>query len=301
MKNRTYAPIDVIIVTKQRYVQLRECVRCICANTVKPKRILIIDNSPAFDAAAKRTIEHICKNGRIPLLYKQIPNKGVGNARNAGLRAVRDEYFAFIDDDECVNTAWIHTLYTFFKNHPSLDVVTGPKIPKYTKNYWNQIWNALTNHEYRFEGEVDFVASGNSAYRTRFIQEHRLTYDERFLQCSEDRAFSYLLVKNNAKILFTPELTILHDTRTSLRSFARQWFYYGESMHQYHAWYLGSADVHSLRKLPQTVRNLHTTFPVAVFSRPVSLWPGFILLNASFLTGFLYSFFRMNALTSKQS
>lgn len=286
MKRNIYAPLDVVIVTKQRYAQLAECIQCLCTNSMKPARLIVIDNSSTFDGGSIDKIKHICTRARIPLLYKKTVSKGIGYVRNVGLRYVHARYFAFIDDDEYAPKNWIASIEAFFTCHPTIHILTGPKIPRHQENYWNQVWDALQKNSYMYEGENQTPIGGNCAFQTKFIKHNRLLFDERFIRSGEDWAYLFLLLQHHAHIYCTPTMQVFHDCRTSITSFVKQWFEYGEGVHQYTALY------HSLPKYPQTNKSLCASFPFPMSLENIAVWPGAILMHLSYLCGYLDLFFR---------
>lgn len=281
--------IDVVIVTNERYPQLLKCVKYLCANSLKPKNIVIIDSSNNFNKVVKK-IFLLIENNAIQLKYLKVPHKGVGYSRNVGLLNVKSPYFAFIDDDEYAPEFWLQRIRGIFNSHKEVHVLAGPKIPNDKNNYWHKVWEALLKKEFSYKGRVDVIPSGNSVYLTSFIKKNKIKFDERFKQCSEDQAFSYDLRKRKANIYFHKDLWVEHDVRKSLIPFIRQWFFYGVNKHLFHKLYFGSGTISEFIKIPITIRNLGKTFPYRVDNMEFNIIPGIILLNLTFLVGFMYSF-----------
>ena len=268
--------IDVVIVTKDRYRQLLKCVNHICINSLKPKNLIIVDSSKSFNRNVSNEISILAKKVGIKLRYNKIPDKGVGYSRNLGLRNVESSYFAFIDDDEYVPKFWLDRVSKLLSSKKDIQVFAGPKIPGDNKNYWHRVMRSLVEHEFNYVGNVDSIPSGNSIYLTSFIKRHRLNFDERFRQCSEDQAFSYELRKLKTNIFFDKSIWVKHDLRRELTSFVKQWFYYGVNKLLYQRLYLGGG-------------NILTTFPYIGKLGDISIWPGVAILNLAFLFGYIYA------------
>lgn len=290
--------IDVIIVTKDRCLQLLECVKHVCANSLKPKNLIIIDSSSNFDEDSNNEILTLSKMKDIKLKYYNISHKGVGFSRNVGLQKVKSPYFSFIDDDEYAPKHWLKNISKIFKSQKNIHVLAGPKIPKDNNNYWHQIWEALLKNEFSYVGKTDTIPSGNSSYLTSFVKRHDLKFDQRFKVCSEDQAFSYELRKNNANMFFHKSVWVKHDCRRNLTPFIKQWFHYGENKHLYHQLYLGSGSIFEPSKICVTYRNFRKTFPYKANLERTRILPGVVLLNTVFLIGFSYSFCCLNKLFS---
>lgn len=282
--------IDVVIVTRERYPHLIKCVKHICLNSLKPASLIIVDSSSNYDKDTHDIIDALCKRAKIHLIYLKVPHKGVGYSRNVGLQNVDSPYFTFIDDDEYVPKFWLKRIAGVFSSRKNLHVLAGPKIPRDKNNYWHLIWRELSKNEFSYQGRVDSIPSGNSSYKTSFIKNHNLSFDERFKHCSEDQAFSYELRKKEANIYFDKIIWVKHDLRRSLIPFIKQWFYYGVNKHLYQKLYLGSGSISEASKIGRSLRNLKKTFPYLGNWRNIYFLPGVAILNTAFLVGFLYSF-----------
>src|SRR3989344_4715428 len=99
--------IDLVIVTRERYPQLINCINHILSNSIKPKRIIIVDSSSNYNKKIKDEIVNLGEKAGIILNYLKVPHQGVGCSRNIGLLNVESSYFAFVDDDEYVPKLWL--------------------------------------------------------------------------------------------------------------------------------------------------------------------------------------------------
>lgn len=291
--------LDVVIVTRERYLQLIKCVKHICASSLKPKNLIIIDSSDSYSNQIIKEISVLFKKDGIKLKYYKIHHRGVGYSRNFGLLKVKSPYFAFVDDDEFVPKFWLERIFKLISLKKDIHVLAGPKIPDDNRNYWHRVWKSLLADEFNYKGFIDTVPSGNSVYLTSFVRRHNLKFDVRFEQCSEDQAFSYELRKINAKMFFHKSVWIKHNCRRNLTPFMKQWFYYGLNKHLYHKLYLGSGNISELHKAGITLVNLKKTFPYWGKLYNADIYPGLVMLNTAFLVGFLYSFLGFGTLKNR--
>ncbi len=286
--------IDLVVVTKDGYPKLIKCVKHLCLNRKKPKNLIIIDSSQKPGGEFQKETAKLAEKAGIRLKYHKISHKGVGYSRNLGLRNVQSKYFAFIDDDEYAPKFWLERVARLFGTRDDIQVLAGPKIPSNGKNYWHRVWRSLSEKEFNYIGRVETIPSGNSAYRTNFLKRHNLKFDERFIQCSEDQAFSIELKKHKANILFHKGLWIKHDVRKSTTAIIKQWFYYGANKHLYQKLYLGSGSLSEPSKIWPSLVNFRRTFPYVGNLRHIETIPGLVLLNFAFLVGYLSSFVGVN-------
>ncbi|MBR2835194.1 MAG: glycosyltransferase family 2 protein [Coriobacteriales bacterium] len=100
--------ISVIVPIYNVEVYLDRCIESICGQTYQNLEIILVDdgspdNCPAIcDAWAER-------DSRITVIRQE--NKGVSAARNAGLCAMKGEYFGFIDSDDYILPRYFEHLY----------------------------------------------------------------------------------------------------------------------------------------------------------------------------------------------
>lgn len=275
--------LDVAIATRNGYLQLIKCVTNILANRTLPNNLIIIDNNSEPSYYFSNKIKYLCKEKGVKLQYHIEPDIGLSQARNEALKRVTSRYFAFVDQDEYVHPMWIGTLILLLQQRPEVDVISGMKYSTQPENYWNAVWDAIYKPGSLYKGEVDFVTSSNSCYKTSFVAKNNLQYDKDFRQSSEDVVFSKKLKGVGAKMYFTPEMWLLHDFRDNLSDFSKQWFGYGKSMNKFHIKYetknLYNYFLNILKSLYSHKINRHTK---------VKLIPGFIILNFYFALGYIY-------------
>lgn len=93
--------VSVVIPTYKRSEKLQRAVNSVLMQTYRKIEVLVVsDNEPDddFTAEAKRKIESI-GDPRAKLILQEHHKNGAA-ARNAGIRAAKGEYIAFLDDDD---------------------------------------------------------------------------------------------------------------------------------------------------------------------------------------------------------
>lgn len=296
MTRKRPLPLEVIIVTQQRYSQLLECVSCICNNTQKPARLTIVDSSSNRDQKTLASISRLCRLHSIQLTLITIQDLGIAHSRNIGIKSVSSTYFAFVDDDEYVSENWCRVVCNFFRTNRKYQVLCGPKIPKNSNNYWNQTWASVIESTFSYSGLADFVPSGNSCYRTSFVREHQLLYDERFKRSGEDQAFYFNLMNLGASCYFSHDLSVRHDCRPSLVPFIKQWFSYGKSIHCFYHLYLSKGETGKKFSSNSMIKFLLSFYPFRGNRLSIKLLPGLSILNLAFLLGLFFSYFTRKTL-----
>src|SRR3989338_10827860 len=94
--------LTIAIVTRKRPEKLARCLKSISEQTIKPNRIIVVDND------AERGSEKICpKFKQNPIInYITEIEKGAPYARNNALSQCETELCAFIDDDCILDKHW---------------------------------------------------------------------------------------------------------------------------------------------------------------------------------------------------
>src|SRR5579863_6173909 len=90
--------IDVVIPTYNGATHIRDCVSSVLAQTLKPRRVIIVD-----DGSTDNTVELVDSlRGCHPsiMLHRMGRNSGVSAARNAGIELSKAPFIAFIDADD---------------------------------------------------------------------------------------------------------------------------------------------------------------------------------------------------------
>ena len=90
--------VSVVLPTRSRLGLLSEAVRSVCAQTMPPAELLIIDDGSQGDvhSAIRPVIDH----AHFPIKVRPGPGRGPGPARNVGVTAARGDLIAFVDDDD---------------------------------------------------------------------------------------------------------------------------------------------------------------------------------------------------------
>lgn len=118
--------ISIIIPTKDRQHQLKECVESILKNRYSTFEIIIIDQT-------QKPLKKIQKDNHIHYIHK--PGKGRSKAINHGLRKAKGNILAFTDDDCVVASNWLEEIHSFFINNQTCGAVTGQTFPFEPNNH----------------------------------------------------------------------------------------------------------------------------------------------------------------------
>ena len=106
--------VSVIVPTYNRPLLLREALCSILAQSFKDFEIIVVNDA---GCEVDSIIKPLKLQGRILSLRHEV-NRGLGAARNTGVRAARGRYIAYLDDDDRFYPQHLQTLVDFLRAHP---------------------------------------------------------------------------------------------------------------------------------------------------------------------------------------
>ena len=109
--------VSVIVCTRDRSDQLRDCLQSLLALDPPAAEILVVDNSPSDEATRL-----VCDE--LPVRYVLEPLPGQSRARNRGIIETTGDLVAFTDDDCLVDPGWLNRLEETFADS-LVDATTG--------------------------------------------------------------------------------------------------------------------------------------------------------------------------------
>ena len=203
--------LSVVIPSRDRPEALE---RCLAALAEQPGELEVIVVRDRGDAAA-----------------------GPAAARNAGLRAARGEWLAFIDCDCEVMPDWCERVRARCANHPDA-VIGGATVNALDRDLYAACHQLLLDHLYErlngSRGEATFCASNNMVVPAAALRELG-GFDTSFrFAAGEDRDLCERWRASGRPLVFAPEIRVCHMHAMSLGSFARKHFQYGRGARRLH-------------------------------------------------------------------
>ena len=221
-------PIDeykasVIVCTHDRTEDLNRCLRSLLPLLDSGHEIIVVDSCPS-DERTKTLISQ-----QFPqITYVLEPCPGTGIARSCGVRAAKQEFVAFTDDDAEVDPLWLSKLLRNFDD-PTVGLVTGLALPMELETP-AQVWFEATNTFSRgFErctfdlNNIDPLAAGllgatvNSAFRRSVFDS--VGYFDNALgpgtpaRASDDHEMFYRILAAGYRAVYDPSALVWHHHR----------------------------------------------------------------------------------------
>ncbi|MGZ4846458.1 MAG: glycosyltransferase family 2 protein [Halobacteriota archaeon] len=245
--------ISVVIPTKNRPLDVLECIRSVENQSILPAEIIIVDASDddRLEAlACKRSI------GRIKIEYVR-SEPGLTHQKNMGVQKSSSDIVLVLDDDVILNENFVEEILNVF-NDPRLDgigCVYGDQIPinKLKKNASKRgsfpyaiasavdarinklvstvffLQKTSKTGKFRLSGfstlppysnpeatiqETEGAPGGYTAYYKKVLEEFGFDENLKGYAAGEDADISYR-ISRKYKIIFTPKAKVIHDSKTS--------------------------------------------------------------------------------------
>jgi glycosyltransferase involved in cell wall biosynthesis len=119
--------ISAIVCTHDRAAYLAKALQSLAAQTLPRDQyeVVVVDNASG-DATPQ--VVAAAANGGPTLIAVHEPRRGLAHARNAGLRAARAPYVAYLDDDAVASPAWLATLLDVFERQRPTPGCAGGRV-----------------------------------------------------------------------------------------------------------------------------------------------------------------------------
>jgi GT2 family glycosyltransferase len=118
--------ISVVVCTKNREHQLKECLDALCAQQYPRFEIVVVDNTDGSPGVADIV------NGLdapVPVRVVVEPESGLSRARNRGASVSQGDVVAYIDDDARPADQWVTELAAGYTENPQAAAVNGSIFP----------------------------------------------------------------------------------------------------------------------------------------------------------------------------
>ncbi len=229
---------SVVVCTLDRLQHLEMCLQSLDPFQRQGAEVVVVNNGPHHDDVAAVAAPHVVR-----LLDE--PRRGLGRARNSGIRAARGGIIAFIDDDARAGPDWLPRLIAPFDDPEvyaaagalAADPSSDPVLQAFDRLYRAGLPPARVTHEATqdptgFPLRLAMQGIGmNMAFR-RDAFERFGYFDERFgrgarVGDSEETDRFFALLRGGVKIVFEPSATVIHSFPTDWRAFRRSLFHAG--------------------------------------------------------------------------
>ena len=202
--------ISIIIPVYNVENYLKKCIESVIKQTYKNLEIILIDDG-STDNSGKICNEYLKKDSRIIVIHQE--NKGLSEARNAGLNIAKGEYIGFVDSDDYIANDMYEILIKLIVEY-NADIAIcnyttnkGKKIIKTDKNNIH-IFNKKQSTEKLIENNTIDNVVWNKLYKKDIFNTIKFIPNRMY----EDIAIMYQLIDKAQKIVYTDAIKYFHNT-----------------------------------------------------------------------------------------
>lgn len=235
--------ISIIICTYNRYRSLQRTLDSIRKMIVPDKiewELIVVDNNSPDNT--KKTVKSFQKSSPFLVRYVFEKKQGLSFARNRGIQEAKGELLAFTDDDVRVDRSWLKNIAPVFEKY-DIACIGGKILPVWEKP--KPDW--LTTDLYGNLALLDYGESiiyldkpkiwgANIVIKKSIFKKYgKFNTMLGRIPCKlfgfEETEFLETLIKNNEKVLYTPDILVYHyipKSRIAKKYFRKWWFDNGE-------------------------------------------------------------------------
>ncbi len=233
--------VSVIITCYNEEKNILECLNTIVKQTYPEDKYEII----VADGGSKDKTQFIVKdlmktNRNINLVVES--KKGTAAGRNAGIKAAKYDYIAFIDADCEAPQNWLETLVEQFENVQLTDkkviAVGGTNIPPENAGSFLQAigialdsyvgsFGSVQGRQFKKPMNVSSLSNLNVLYDKQKIIDVGY-YDESLVSEAEDADINFRLISAGNRFLFIPYSFVWHKMRPTPKTWLKNMFRYGK-------------------------------------------------------------------------
>ncbi|RNI24543.1 glycosyltransferase family 2 protein [Rufibacter latericius] len=231
--------VSVVICTRNRSVQLEQCLIRLRELQCLPVEVIVVDNAPSDNSSQQvvRRFEEV--------LYVKEPRAGLDIARNTGVKKASAPIVAYVDDDVTVHPLWVYRVWETFQN-PETAAMTGLVIAAELQTEAQFIFEKHWSFNRGYQGkwyDANFFqknlalgppvweigAGANMAFRKSVFEE--VGYFDELLDvgaagCNGDSEMWFRILAQGHTIHYNPKAIVYHEHRKELSGLQKQIFFY---------------------------------------------------------------------------
>lgn len=242
--------LSVIICTMNRYKDLDLTFHSIFDSSIKPYKIIIIDDSD--NNSTEKVVDRwksLIADVKFVHVHPNYESKSLTKARNTGIKYIDDtDIVLFLDDDVTLNRRYLEEIIKTFEEYPEVAGAQGFIMHKYinknvicklilclvgsflpsliSASFFTPIVTKTMEAKYpifipkkKKIKECQWLSGANMAYRGSILKNDQFRFDENLISycLSEDVEFSYKLFKNGKKLFMNYDAKILHRVSQEFR------------------------------------------------------------------------------------
>jgi len=223
---------SIVIAVRNEKRLIKKCIESVFNQDFKDDFELIVVDGMSNDGTYE-ILEELKEKYDFKLLKNEKINAAAG--RNLGVKTSKGKYIAFIDGDAIPEKNWLKNIKSTFEKHEEVIGVGGPDLLPPDSTYKEQSigrimtsplarggkLNPSTQHSLMEEEKyVGHIPTCNLSLRKEVFDKVGF-FDEGFVK-GQDLELNYRITKKGFKLLYSPEIKVLHYRKNNIQSFAKQ-------------------------------------------------------------------------------
>src|SRR6266545_40214 len=214
--------VSVVICSHNGERTLRHCLEGLCRLAYRDYEVIVVDDG-STDRTAAIAQEYDCRLIRTR-------NRGLGSARNTGLRAATGEIVAYLDDDACPDPHWLNYLAaTFLRSEHA--AVGGPDVAPPRDGLAAECIARVPGgpaHALLAGHQARYLSGCNMAFRRECLEAIG-GFDPRFRAAGDAVDVCWRLLDRGWTLGESPAAMVWHHRRNSVGAYWRQQVGYGRA------------------------------------------------------------------------
>jgi len=211
--------VSVIVPVHNAGIYLEKCLSSLVNQTLKDIEIILVLDYPT-DGSDKIAERYNAQDNRVKLIYNE-ENLHTGLSRNRGMEIAQGKYIGFMDHDDYCDFSMYELLYNKAEEE-NLEVSRCNFVCVYKSESADKdepyIYPDITEKEQIYEyvsGDKISCVIWNHIYRSDFLKENNIRFQDSRKVCSEDSIFFLEVYKQLKSFGTIPEYLYYHVFHTS--------------------------------------------------------------------------------------
>lgn len=216
--------VSYIVITRNRSSELGVCLRSIRAQEYSPSETVVVDNASEDD-----TCEMVSRDFPEVKLVKAGYNAGVAGGRNIAMRAARGDIYVSLDDDaEFADRGAGTKIVNYLCGQNPPGIISFRILDGQTGETQRSTIPRVDKCEPEKPTEVAYFSGGGHAIHSRVVMDTG-PYPSRYFYAGEELALAYRALEAGWRILFTPDIKVMHYNSETARPGGQRIYRYVQS------------------------------------------------------------------------
>lgn len=196
--------IIVPVYKVEKYIN--KCIDSVLSQTYKNFELILVDDQSP-DLCPVICDQYALKDSRIKVIHQN--NRGLGGARNAGVKIATGDYIVFLDSDDWIDKNFCNTVNGVIEEKNSDIVLLGETLYIENEKRFSRGWRDFSlpkEDEYiNINNFIDFFTPAwGRVYKKSFLNNYKLSFIEHC--CYEDNSWGCFIIMLNPRISFAGNL-----------------------------------------------------------------------------------------------